>query len=62
LEYPVSLFKRSEGNWTEKVVKNEVQEKFYRDLGFHGLGEGGLFDPNADPELKRGPGRPPKVA
>ena len=44
----------------EKVVRTEVQEKFYRDLGYHGLGEGELFDPNADP--KRGPGRPPKVA
>ena len=60
MEYPVSLFKKSEGNWMEKVVRSEVQEKFFRDLGYHGLGEGELFDPNADP--KRGPGRPPKVA
>ena len=60
MEYPVSLFKKSEGNWMEKVVRSEVQEKFFRDLGYHGLGEGELFDPNAD--SKRGPGRPPKVA
>ncbi|HEY6022464.1 MAG TPA: hypothetical protein VIY48_22160 [Candidatus Paceibacterota bacterium] len=70
MAYPKSMFKNHEGNLKEQVVHGEKQEDYYRKLGFVGLGEGFLETPEVPTfeeevakaeEVKRGPGRPPKV-